>query len=175
MISLDISLESRSPLEIETKSQLEALVSKYDLESLIFTNHIHIQEGCIPHSHPVLTLNTACLDSDEDLLSNFIHEQMHWYVSSKKQAMFAAVDALKKEFSNLPTEPSQIAHNEFSTYLHLIINRLEYEGLARYVGVERAHQAIESKGYYTWIYEQILQAPEMIICIINQYGLRLPE
>ena len=47
----------------------------------MFTRRILIdRDARIPHSHPVLTLNTDYPDGDSDLVSALVHEQFHWFV-----------------------------------------------------------------------------------------------
>ena len=45
---------------------------------LEFTKHVRVAPTEIPHSHPVLTLNTQLYNPDE-ILCLYLHEQMHWY------------------------------------------------------------------------------------------------
>jgi hypothetical protein len=88
--SLDIELKNNSRGEQQTRDQLQRLMREYDLTPFIFTRPILIDEKAIPHSHPVLTLHTRHLKQDEQLLSTFIHEQAHWWTSSRDN--FAAMN-----------------------------------------------------------------------------------
>lgn len=47
----------------------ERILASYDLRRYTFTYQVIIDEKAIPHSHPVLTLHTRHLGSDEQLLS----------------------------------------------------------------------------------------------------------
>ena len=55
---IDISLKNGSPGEIQTRDQLQRLLTTSDLSKWIFTKSILIDEKAIPHSHPILTLHT---------------------------------------------------------------------------------------------------------------------
>src|SRR5947209_14112195 len=56
------------------------LRGRFDLSQFEYTRRIRIAPTEIPHSHPTLTLNTWVQD-DLGLLSTYLHEQMHWYVT----------------------------------------------------------------------------------------------
>lgn len=56
---LSVELASGTPLERQGRDQLQRLVRGYDIHPWMFTRRIRIESGVIPHSHPVLTLNTA--------------------------------------------------------------------------------------------------------------------
>ena len=51
--AVKIALASDLPREREAKAQLERVLGKYDLEKLLFTRTVLIENGAIPHSHPV--------------------------------------------------------------------------------------------------------------------------
>src|SRR5262252_392202 len=87
---LDISLKSGSPAETQTREQLQRLLKTYDLSKWIFTKSILIDEKSIPHSHPVLTLHTRHLKDDDELLSTYLHEQLHWFLVRHSEQTKAA-------------------------------------------------------------------------------------
>jgi hypothetical protein len=70
-----------SAAELATKAQLERLIAAHDLRQWTFTHEIVIDEKSIPHSHPVLTLHTRHLKQDDELLSTYLHEQLHWFLT----------------------------------------------------------------------------------------------
>jgi hypothetical protein len=78
--SISISLKHNSPREVQTKAELERVVRDYDLRKFTFTREVVIEEQAINHAFPVLTLNSRFADSEDELLSSFIHEQLHWYL-----------------------------------------------------------------------------------------------
>jgi hypothetical protein len=102
---IKISLKNGSRAEQQTKAQLERLLKTHDLSAWIFTKEIVIDEKSIPHGHPVLTLNTRNLKDDELLVSTFIHEQAHRFLSDvkDKETDRAVEGDLKKLFPAVPT------------------------------------------------------------------------
>jgi len=171
---LKIRLANNSSTEKATEDLLRKMLEQYDLEPLVFTYDILIKDDAIPHSHPVLTLNGSMPGDYSSLLASFIHEQMHWYMSSRRGAMFAAIEELQREYPCLPNEKNKIARSEFSTYLHLIINMLEFQGIERFFGLEQAKMIISQKSYYTWIYKQVLERADCIVAIMSKHDLTLP-
>jgi hypothetical protein len=71
--------------ELATKAELEKLLQQYDLSGLAFTHEVVIDERAIPHSHPVLTLHTRHLGNDDQLLSTYVHEQLHWFLNERQR------------------------------------------------------------------------------------------
>ena len=72
-----IELAAGSRLEREGHDQLRRILATYDLSPWM-TRRMGIQSRAIPHSHPVLTLNTRYLDNDtlqaaRDENSTYLH------------------------------------------------------------------------------------------------------
>jgi len=116
--------------ELQTKSQLQKLLAQYDLSKFIFTIEIIIDRNTIPHSHPVLTLHTRHLKDDELLLSTFVHEQIHWFLTQHQEQTEQAVKELRTIFPKVPFGFREGADSEDSTYLNLLVNTLEYRSVA---------------------------------------------
>ena len=173
-IPVDIELATGTAREKAAEAQLRRLLETFDLEPLLFTTRVRIQSRVIPHSHPVLTLNTRHLEDDERQLATFIHEQMHWYSVETGAAFGAAMTELRRLYPEVPVGGDQGARNEHSSYLHLIICLLEYDGLARYLGPERARQVIARTDVYRWIYDKVLNDEPTIRGVMDRHGLALP-
>ena len=156
---LDISLKSGSPSEIQTKAQLERLVKTYDLSKWIFTKAILIDEKSIPHSHPVLTLHTRHLKDDDLLVSAFVHEQLHWFLVQKDQETNEAIKELRVVFPKVPVGFPEGSEDEESTYLHLLVNYLEYRADRELLGELRAKQVMDfwATDHYKWVYKTVLE------------------
>lgn len=90
VIGIEITSKNNIESEKQTVDQLRRLLSTYDVSKWIFTKKIIIENGAIPHSHPVLTLNTKYLKDDELCLSAFVHEQLHWFVEQNPEKAQAA-------------------------------------------------------------------------------------
>ncbi|NJM35541.1 MAG: bifunctional phosphoribosylaminoimidazolecarboxamide formyltransferase/IMP cyclohydrolase [Rhodomicrobium sp.] len=52
---------------------------------------VRIQSRVIPHSHPVLTLNTQYVEDDTAQTATFLHEQFHWFLGERRSAVDAAI------------------------------------------------------------------------------------
>lgn len=156
---------------------LDSLIDKYQLSNLLFTKHVILDyETNIPHSHPVLTLNTRYKKDEELLLSTFIHEQLHWYLNSKPSALLdTALLQLKQKFPNAPVGYPKGAADIESSYIHLIVNYLEIRILKGLIGELKASQILQymMNDHYTWIYEQVNKNGFAIYKILNQNGLLL--
>jgi len=156
---LDISLKTGSQAEIQTKEQLQRLVKTYDLSKWIFTKEILIDEKSIPHSHPVLTLHTRHLKDDDLLLSALIHEQLHWFLVQRDKETNEAIKELRVVFPKVPAGFPEGAEDEESTYLHLLVNYLEYRAIRELLGELRAKQVMDfwATDHYKWVYKTVLE------------------
>ena len=103
--AIDIRLQSGSPLEERGRDQLRRLLRTYDLHKWLFTRDVLIQSGVIPHSHPVLTLNTRYVDDDTAQLATFVHEQLHWFLTDhvERAKTNAALTELRALYPTVPT------------------------------------------------------------------------
>jgi hypothetical protein len=92
---IDIQTSHHSAREMQEKLELEQLLKRYDVSKYTFTRTVVIEERAMNHAFPVLTLNVRFLGSDDELLSSFLHEQLHWYLAQHRLAMEDAVAILK--------------------------------------------------------------------------------
>jgi len=171
--NLEIALKRGSKGELQTRDQLQRLIKTYDLAKWTFTRSILIDEEAIPHSHPVLTLSARHVKDDELLLSTFVHEQAHWFLTQNQKATEDAKKELRAIFPKVPIKPPEGASDEESTYLHLIVIYLEYRADRELMGELRARQIMEfwATDHYTWIYKSVLERPRDIGNIAFKYKL----
>jgi len=157
--NFEIALKRGSKGELQTRDQLQRLVKTYDLAKWTFTKSILIDEEAIPHSHPILTLSTQHLKDDELLLSTFVHEQAHWFLTQNQEATEDAKKELRSMFPKVPIKPPEGASDEESTYLHLIVIYLEYRADRELMGELKSRQIMEFwvTDHYTWIYKTVLE------------------
>ena len=163
--SIEISLKNNTRDEIQTKEQLQRLLKTYDLSKWIFTKAVVIDEKtAIPHSHPVLTLNTRHIKDDELLVSTFVHEQAHWLFEQKNKETEQAIKELRVMFPKVPSKGPEGARDENSTYLHLLVIYLEYRAVREAFGELKGKQVMEfwATDHYTWIYKTVLERPRDI-------------
>lgn len=176
MPDLEISLAQNLDDELAAKAQLERLLQTYDLSRWTFTHQIRIEKGSVPHSHPVLTLDTRYLNDDDSLLATYIHEQLHWFSFTRPEAVRSAIETLEQIYPTVPVGPPDGARSEFSTYLHLVICYLEYRAVAELTNLKRARKVAErriARGVYAFVYREILAKPEVFQSILEGNHLLL--
>jgi hypothetical protein len=169
--AVDVRTHSDTPLERRGRDQLLKLLQTYDLEQWLFTRDVVIQSRVIPHSHPVLTLNTQYVEDDVAQLATFLHEQLHWFMSEHVPGdrRRAADEALRKAFPEVPSTPPEGAANEGSTYLHLIVCYLELEALSTLIGGDAARAKLAAWNHYRWVYSTVLADTATIRDIVNRH------
>ncbi len=174
---VDITTAHGSAAEIQTRDQLQRLLGAYDVTPWIYTKAIVIDSGALPHSHPVLTLHTRHLRDDALLLSTFVHEQLHWFLSQRNADTQEAIKELRARFPGAPPQPPEGANGEESTYLHLIDCYLEYRVDQRLLGELAARQVMEfwASDHYTWVYRTVLERTRDIGEIVTKHKLRPPS
>lgn len=172
--SVNIELKNESEAEQQTRSQLKKLLAAYDLKKYTFTNQVVIDEHSIPHSHPVLTLHTRHLNSDDQLLSTYVHEQLHWYLVAHQKQTDAAEAKLRKLYPKVPVGYPDGARDEESTYLHLIDCYLEMQADRSLLGQQRAADVIRfwAGDHYRWVYQTIVRDEAQIGAIVREEHLQ---
>jgi hypothetical protein len=172
---IKIELKHDTVRERQTKAQLERLLAAYDFEKYTFTHDVIVDEKAIPHSHPVLTLHTRHLDSDDELLSTYVHEQIHWYLDSHLPQTEAAEAELRKIYPKVPVGAPDGARDEESTYLHRIDCYLEMQADRSLIGRERASRVMNfwAGDHYRWIYKTVIQDEGAIRRVIQQEILEI--
>jgi hypothetical protein len=171
-----IRLHADTDLARQGREQLERLLRTYDLDKWLFTRDVLIQSRVLPHSHPVLTLNTQYLNDDITQLATFLHEQLHWFLTNHvgDEKVTAAIAELKTLYPLVPDEPPEGARGEDSTYLHLVVCHLELSALTELLGEGRAREQLARTDHYTWVYRTILAETDRIGSALTRHGLTAP-
>lgn len=159
--------------ESRAAQQLKRVLEKHDLSRWTFTSDIRIDAHDIPHSHPVLTLNTNYLGRDDLALAILLHEEIHWHLAARDHDTKKAIAELRKIYPAAPTAPPEGARDENSTYLHLIVNYLEYHALQQILGPDDARSILEMwrQKRYRWIYGKVLDDTAQIGNVVRDSGL----
>ena len=175
--ALSIRLHRNTPLEERGREQLLRLLYTHDLQKWLFTSAVLIQDGVIPHSHPVLTLNTRYVDDDTAQLATFVHEQLHWFLTDhvERAKTNAALTELRALYPTVPTALPEGAMGERSTYVHLIVCHLELQALTALLGEQSARQQLERWTHYTWVYRTVLTETERIGELLTRHEVVVPE
>lgn len=170
---ITIQLAHGTVLEQETKARLEQVIASYDLGRYTFTRKVLIEEGAINHAFPVLTLNVRFARSSDELLSSYVHEQLHWHLRDRGMEQRQAVAQLRLMYPGAPVGLPEGADSVYSTYGHLVDCYLEIVADRRLIGPERTAAVIANKGHYTWIYATILRDEPRIAAVVaaNHLGI----
>jgi hypothetical protein len=173
---ISISLANETEREERGRRQLQRVLEQYDLRKWTFTSRVRIEQEARPHSHPVLTLNTAHPNDDHLVLANYLHEQIHWFLTRRRAQARRALKEVRGRYADPPVERSEGAASAESTYLHYLVCFLEYEALIEVVGADEARRVIEfwCTHHYTEIYRTVLRDAEAIREIVERHGL-LPK
>jgi hypothetical protein len=159
-----------------TKKNMLGLASEYNLDPYLYTKKINIESRVIPHSHPILTLNTRNAEFPQKILSSWLHEEFHWWADMNGENIEKAVADFRTMYPVLPQVVG--ARNEYSTYLHLVVCFLEYKAVSLYLGEVKAREMLLEfatvDAIYPWIYTQILNRTIEIENVVKDHKL-LPE
>ena len=168
---ITIQLAHGTVLEQETKARLEQVIASYDLARYTFTRKVVIEEGAINHAFPVLTLNVRFARSSDELLSSYVHEQLHWHLRDRGMEQRQAIAQLQLMYPGAPVGLPEGADSVYSTYGHLVDCYLEIVADRRLIGPERTAAVIANKGHYTWIYATILKDEPRIAAVVAAHHL----
>ena len=99
---ITIDLARGTPREQLAKQTLEQLLASHDMRKYTFTRRVVIEQGAVNHAFPVLTLNPYFASSPDELLSTYIHEQLHWHLRDRAAEQQAAVAELRRLYPHVP-------------------------------------------------------------------------
>jgi len=171
---IEIDLARGTPREQLAKQTLEQVLASHDLRKYTFTRKVVIEQGATNHAFPILTLNPYFASSPDELLSSFIHEQLHWHLRNLAAQQQAAITDLRRLYPRVPVGLPAGAENEYSTYGHLVDCYLEILADRELLGAERTASVIHNKPWYTWIYTTVLTDENQIAGVVNRHQLRVP-
>jgi hypothetical protein len=169
--AITIDLAHRTDRERQTRGLLEQVLASYDLSTYTFTRHVVIEERAINHAFPVLTLNVRFAGSADELLSSYVHEQLHWHLRERSADQREAIAELRRMYPSAPIGLPEGAETAISTYGHLVDCFLEIQADRQLIGPERTSAVISDKGHYTWIYKTVLQDEPRIAAIVRRHHL----
>ena len=154
---------------------LASLRKRHDLARFEYTKLIRIQPAGPTHSHPILTLGTRFAETEDLLLSTYLHEQMHWYLwrlgGPDHDPIAPFFDELVRRYPKAPTKLPEGARSYEQTYLHLVVCWLEVTAAAELIGWERAAAIAQTTWGYRWIYRTVLEDWEPLEGLLREHGL----
>lgn len=104
--------------ELAVAQIVKGVIADYNFP--LFTHDIIVRAGSIPHSFPILTINTRTQDPVR-ILGTLIHEQMHWFVDLHPSRR-KAITMLRHHYpDNGEFERSKQNGNPDSFWEHLIV------------------------------------------------------
>lgn len=170
---LKVLLEGGTPAECRMEVCLADLLQAHDLDGWIYTSVIRIAENDMPHSHPVLTMNTAYSDDKTLALAEFLHEQLHWFEEERAEARDRFIEATRLRYPEVPAARPEGSGEESSTRLHLLVCHLEHQALASLIGGDEARGVMQrmSAHHYNWVYRTILEDKSAIADLVRTYEL----
>jgi hypothetical protein len=168
---VSIKLSHNTARERQTSELLQKVLASYDLSKYTYTREVVIEERAIAHAFPVLTLNARFADSPDELLSSFIHEQLHWYLREHHMQTEDAITQLRQFYPRVPVGGTEGADSLYSTYGHLVDCYLEIQADRQLLGEARTMAVIKDKGHYTWIYKTDLDDEARIAAIVKNEHL----
>jgi hypothetical protein len=158
---IDIDLDHARREGERVRDLLGALRRRHDLARYEYTGTVRIVPGGDTFAQPILTLSNRFADSEDALLSTYLHEQMHWYLwylgTPDRDMVAPFMDELVRRYPDAPTEPPDGARGYDATYLHLVVNWLEIAATSEFIGRERAFAVARVQRSYRWIYRTVLK------------------
>jgi hypothetical protein len=171
--AVTIDLAHNTDRERQTKALLEQVLASFDLTPYTFTRHVVIEERAINHAFPVLTLNVRFARSADELLSSYVHEQLHWHLRARGSQQQDAIAVLRRMYPGAPVGLPEGADTLVSTYGHLVDCYLEIQADRQLIGPERTLAVVANKGHYTWIYKTVLEDEARIAAVVRSHHLDL--
>jgi hypothetical protein len=171
-IALDFTAVQRNAERV--RAMLLDARARFDLARFEYCRRVRIAPTEIPYSHPSITLNTWVRD-DLGLLSMYLHEQMHWYLTwyshgraPQWRKLFAR---LRERYPFVPAVEAGGGNDEFSTYLHLLVNWLEIEAVSQFIERDRVLSHVRALHFYRWIYQTVIDDWEALGALYREQGL----
>jgi len=171
---VSIVLARGTPREELARQTLEQALASHDLNKYTLTRKVVIEQGAVNHAFPILTLNAYFASSPDELLSTYIHEQLHWHLRNRLSQQQAAISELRRLYPRVPVGLPASAESEYSTYGHLVDCYLEILADRELLGEERTAAVIRGKPWYTWIYTTVLADEKQIAGVVDRHHLRVP-
>lgn len=174
MPDLYIQLANKNKIEEQAAERLLKLLSRYEIDKILYTHTVLIETKAIPHSHPILTLNTFPYNDENIILVTFIHEQLHWYFDSlENDIKNSLISALKNKFPDAPWGEPVGCIDQISTYEHLVICHMAQVVLAEFVGNEAANKVLYylQNHHYIWVHKKIEDEEVFLNDLIEKYKL----
>lgn len=172
---IDVDLEHAQREADRVRAMLEALRRRHDLSRYEYTKVVRIVPGGDTFARPILTLGNRFADSEDLLLSTYLHEQMHWYLwhlgTPDRDMLEPFYDELVRRYPQAPVDLPDGARNYDATYSHLVVNWLEVAATSEFIGRERAFNIASTQRSYRWIYRTVVKDWESLGELYEHHGI----
>jgi len=156
-VTFDFTSVQRSAERVS--ALLLRLRNEFDLAPFEYCRTVRIAPLEIPYSHPEITLGTWA-NGELALLASYLHEQMHWYATwyshVRTEQWHDIIAELRQRYPQAPVRGPEGAPDEYSTYLHLVVNWLEIEVTSRFFDRAQVIAHVGALPYYRWIYRTVI-------------------
>jgi hypothetical protein len=172
---IDIDVEYAQREAERVRDMLAALRRRHDLARYEYTSLVRIAPGSKTFAHPVLTLGNRFADTEDMLLSTYLHEQMHWYLwllgTPDRDMVAPFYDELVRRYPRAPIAVPEGAHGYDATYSHLVVNWLEVAATSEFIGRERALAVAAAATSYRWIYRAVVEDWDELGELYTRHGI----
>lgn len=174
-VRVDIDLGEAEREADRIRAWLIALRRRHDLRRFEFTRHVRIVPAGPTYSHPILTLGTRFTETEDNLLSTYLHEQMHWYLwllgGPDHDPVVPFFDELVRRYPQAPIWLPEGARSYEQTYIHLVVCWLEIEATAELIGRTRANRMADTNWGYRWIYRTVVDDRDALCELLTAHGV----
>ena len=169
---VEIDLETAQRTAKEARDLLLELRERYDLSKWEYTRTVRVAPLERSHSHPVLTLNVYHARDEDAFLSTYLHEQIHWGLDlHREEETTHAMAQLRATYPDAHRGLPETGDDEYTTYLHLVVNWLGILATAEFIGRERAEAVARRASTYSWIYRTTIDDWETIETTLREVGV----
>ena len=172
-MDLEILEATGHPTETRVANTIRNRVNQGNLGPYLFTRKIVVARHAVPHSHPILTLNTRWVENPDRILAQLLHEEWHWWAAAHPLMTTLVIKTFQAHYPNLPIMPPAGANGLKSTYLHILVCALEYFSMAvllcNHVAEKILRQEIHGD-YYTEIYTLVERHKDSIAATLIGLG-----
>lgn len=78
---------------------------------------------------------------------------------------------LHEQYPNVLAGEAGGAQDDFSTYLHLLVNWLEVEAVSQFIDRRQVVQHVRALRFYRWIYQAVIEDWEQLGARYREFGL----
>jgi hypothetical protein len=168
---VDVRAAHGGESELAGAAALREVLARHDLRRWMFTDLVVVDEQIRGgFSHPLTISPRMLIRGPASALATFLHEQLHWLDCP---GLDAATTEARQRWPDPPPPPAGCLDAE-STWLHMTICALEYQGVSDLLGPAAAAAELGPRLHYGWVYRQILDDPAWFRDFLDRHDIRVP-